>query len=130
MASRGETSAALIEEMVINFKNVPHEFPIVREDGGNEPFVSNSPTMAAWNMYGVDVDACRPMHKLLRARTSRMFNILVGHLTLFISTNSYTVPEVMTASCLKKPDSKLLMRHDQSGTEVRILDNPHLLCSH
>ena len=112
MASRGETSAALIEEMVINFKNVPHEFPIVREDGGNEPFVSSSPTMAAWNMYGVDVDACRPMHKLLRAQTSRMFNILVGHLTLFISTNSYTVPEVMTASCLKKPDSKLLMRHD------------------
>ena len=81
-------------------------------------------------MYGVDVDACRPMHKLLRARTSRMFNILVGHLTLFVSTNSHTRQEVMTASHLKKPDSKLLMRHDQSGTEVRILDNRHLLLLH
>ena len=36
----------------------------------------------------------------------------------------------MPASHLKKPNSKLFMRHDQSGTEVRVLENPHLPHSH
>ena len=121
---------ALIEQMVVNFKNVIHELPTVGEDGKYEPFVSNSPKMVALNMSDVDVGATRPMHKLLRARNLRMFNLLARHLTLIVSANSHTVPEVMPESHLKKPDSDILMRHDQSGTEVRVLENPHLPHSH
>ena len=74
------------------------------EDGKYEPFVSNSPTIAALNMSGVDVGATRPMHSILRARNVRTFNLLDGHFTLFVSTTSHTVPEVMPGSHLKNPD--------------------------
>ena len=55
-----------------------------------------------------------------------MFTLLAGHLTLSVSTNSHSLPEVMSAFHLKKPDSELLMRHYQSGTEVWVLENTHL----
>ena len=40
--------------------------------------------------------------------------------------NYHSLPEVMPASHLKKPDSELLMRHDQSGTKMQDFEKPHL----
>ena len=55
-----------------------------------------------------------------------MIVLLDAHVTLSITTNSHSLPEVMPASHLKVPNSELHMRHDQSGTEVRPIQDPHL----
>ena len=106
VASWGKTSVVLAEKLVGNFKNVLHEFPIIGKDGKYEPFAFTYSMMAALNMSSVDVNAIRPMGNLLRIRNSCMFTLLAEHLTLFVSTNSHTVLEVMPASHLKKPDSE------------------------
>ena len=121
MGARGENSVGLIEKLVGDLKNVLHEYPIEGKDGKYGAFVSNSPIIAGLNMSGVKLGAARSMGTLLRSRSSRMIVLLAGHLTLSVTKNSHSLPEVMQASHLKKPKSELLMRHDQSGTELRVL---------
>ena len=126
MGARVETSVALIEKLVRDLTNVPHEYPMEGKEGKYHAFVSNAPTMARLNMSGVKLGAARSTVTLTKARNYRMIFLLAAHVKLSITTNSYSLPEVIPAFHLKMPNSELLMRHDQSVTEVRSLQDPHL----
>ena len=116
----------LIEKLIGDLNNTLHEYPQEGKNGKYRPFVSNSPTMANLNTSGVDLGADRPAETLPRTRNSHIIVHLAGLLTLSVTTNSRGLPEVMPASHFKKPNSELLMRHNQLGTEVRFLQDPHL----
>ena len=65
-----------------------------------------------------------------RRRTPVFFSNFVIHLTIATTTNSNFLSLMCPKIYYLKPNSELLMRHDESGTEVCTLENPHLASAH
>ena len=86
--------------------------------------------MAALNISGAKMGSSRPQKNVFTQNNSRIFSNFVIHLTIATTTNSNLLSLMCPKIYYLKPNSKLLIRHDESGTEVRTPKNPHLASVH
>ena len=116
---------ALLRKLLSVFPMVLHESPTESPGDETGKFLSDSLTMRTLNESASLGDASPPA-KILRMKNSRMFNNFTLHLTLIVTTNSSVVSQQCPHTSYSPPNSELLMRFCEGGTECSTLNDPHL----